>query len=297
MLNIPNLFIVGAPKCGTTSLHEYLKSLPDVYMSTFKEPQYFSETVMPITEFSKPIRDKSTYFSLFEKVQNQKIIGESSTSYLYDPKAPNLIYQLNPKAKIIIIIRDPVERTFSDWLHVHRPFYQNQQKFLKPSFYEQIQYSINEKIDYNKLHLRLYVGNYSKYIKKYQDIFGKENVLILIYEFFFKNVKKNMKEVCDFLEIKYDPSKFNNKIHNTYFGPKNSMAEFLLYNNTLKKLFKILLFNQNIKSRAKKSLLTSKNKPKMNESERKILVDYFYSDVKKLETILNKKLPWKNFNF
>jgi len=296
VLNKPNLFIVGAGKCGTTSLHEYLKLLPDVYMSPIKEPHFFSETVLSLNNSWKnePLRDEATYFALFDGVVNEKIIGESSTTYQFDPKAPNLIYQMNPKAKIIMILRDPVERTFSNWLHLKRPHFTRYHKFLKPSFYEQIQFTLNEKIDYNVPHLRLYMGNYSQYLKKYYDVFGKEQVLVLIFEDFVKDLKTSMKNVCDFLEIKNYSSIFNNQIHNPYIGPKGKISNYLLTNNTFKNIARKFFVNVKQKNRVKK-LLTTTKKPTMTSKEREFLKNYFFDDVRELELLLNKKLPWKNF--
>ena len=106
----PNFFIVGAPKSGTTSLYEYLKQIPQVYMSPVKEPHYFSKSIVPDNHFLKPIRDKKKYLNLFEGAKNEIAIGEASPTYLADPEAPKLIHELVPNAHIIIILRDPIER-------------------------------------------------------------------------------------------------------------------------------------------------------------------------------------------
>lgn len=71
----PNFFIVGAPRCGTTSLYEYLKQTPGIYMSTVKEPHYFSQSIDPALLYRTPIRDKKKYLALFQKATNEKAIG------------------------------------------------------------------------------------------------------------------------------------------------------------------------------------------------------------------------------
>ena len=85
----PNFFIVGAPKAGTTSLYWYLRNITGIYMSSIKEPNYFSIKVRPKDYFLRPIRDKRKYLNLFKDVIDEKIIGEASPSYLRDPEAPN----------------------------------------------------------------------------------------------------------------------------------------------------------------------------------------------------------------
>lgn len=295
MLNIPNLFIVGAPKAGTTSLYEYLKKSPEVFMSPIKEPQFFSSSVLPSNRFWKPIRNKKQYFALFDKVSTEKIIGEASTTYLYDPNAPGLINELNPDSKIIIIIRDPVERTFSNWLHLKR--IGEYHKILKSSFNEQIRFELNSPTNQNIPHLRLYIGNYSQYIKRYFELFGKEQVKVLIFEEFTKNLTRSMKQICEFLGIKFDFVDLLDEVHNPYVGPKNSIAEFFLHNSKFKSFSKKFFFNKEQKFGAKKFLISSKNKPKINDVDSELLIKYFSSDVKDLEKLLDKKLFWKNFSF
>ena len=83
MEKIPNFFIVGAPKSGTTSLHEYLKEVPEIYMSPLKEPNFFSITnIKADDDIINPIRDKKQYLDLFTGVKNETIIGESTAHYL-----------------------------------------------------------------------------------------------------------------------------------------------------------------------------------------------------------------------
>ena len=112
----PNLFIVGAMKSGTTSLYEYLNVIPRIYMSPIKEPKYFHMKGYGKEVNVKRISDKKNYLNLFEKVNTEKIIGEASPDYLFDPNSPRLIHKKVPNANIIICLRDPVERTFSHYL-------------------------------------------------------------------------------------------------------------------------------------------------------------------------------------
>ena len=98
---IPNLFIVGAPKCGTTAWVEYLSSHPDVFFSTPKEPHHFN-TDMPNYRW---VKDEDSYLRLFEGASSPAI-GEASVFYLYSTSAARKISQFNPEAKIIILLRE-----------------------------------------------------------------------------------------------------------------------------------------------------------------------------------------------
>jgi Sulfotransferase family len=114
----PNLFIVGAMKAGTTSLHNYLNSQPDVYMSPMKEPSFFTRIQpFPEPQYAGPvISSEADYRRLFESATSQRIIGESSISYLWDNRTASLLANRIPNARIIIILRDPVDRAYSQLL-------------------------------------------------------------------------------------------------------------------------------------------------------------------------------------
>lgn len=100
----PNLFLVGAPKCGTTALHDYLAQHPDVTMSEPKEPHYFC------TDVDAPfaIRDRAAYEALFARASG-RVVGESSATYLYSRVAAQKIHETYPEAHIIAMLRNPLE--------------------------------------------------------------------------------------------------------------------------------------------------------------------------------------------
>ena len=116
-IKLPNLFIVGTGRAGTTSLYNYLKQHPEVFMSPIKEPQYFLRK--DIYEFhdgidiEKIISDFGEYINLFKGGEHKKIRGEASALYLYLKSATHEIYELIPDAKIIISLRNPIERALS----------------------------------------------------------------------------------------------------------------------------------------------------------------------------------------
>ena len=118
---LPNFFIVGAAKAGTTSLYYYLKQHPEIFMSPVKEPNFFCyhEAIEVINFFRFKEDDISTlddYLALFRKVNKEKAIGEASTQYLFFPSTAHNIKKMIPHAKMIILLRDPVSRAFSSYL-------------------------------------------------------------------------------------------------------------------------------------------------------------------------------------
>ena len=104
---VPNLFILGAMKCGTSTLHSYLGQLPDVCMSDPKEPFFFEAEYEKGLDFYR-----RKYFAHWK---GQEVIGEARHRNLYLPYIPDRIRAMNPDAKLIAVLRNPVERAFSHW--------------------------------------------------------------------------------------------------------------------------------------------------------------------------------------
>ncbi len=288
----PNFFIVGAPKAGTSSLYTYLDSIPGIFMSMPKEPNYFS--VKTISENShtvmKPIRDKSKYLDLFKKVKDEKIIGEASPSYLSDPEAPKLIHEIAPEAKIIISLRDPVERTFSYYLMFIRG------GFMKDSFHDEVQKALKLVRIYNKRSLRLETGLYAEDIQRYHDIFGPEQVKIIIFEEFINDVKKTMKDILSFLDIDYELNEFDVEAYNKFGVPRSPISQFILRRGNVRRLAARFMSPSKRRILKEKILLKNEPKPEMPDEDKEILRNFYREDVYKTEKILKRKLPWKIFN-
>jgi len=134
----PNFFIVGSSKAGTTSLYYCLKQHPTIYMSPIKEPKFFCSPEYQKSSFMEPIVKEKDYVKLFDKVKNEKIVGEASVRYLFDPKSSELIHKKIPDAYILISIRDPVESAYSLYLLYKRL------GILKSSFREEIEKKIEK---------------------------------------------------------------------------------------------------------------------------------------------------------
>jgi hypothetical protein len=120
---LPNLFIIGAPKCGTTSLHRYLDQHPRISMSKVKEPKFFmADGVRPDHRGPGDERacrayvvDRNGYEALFEYPSAGGFAGESSPYYLWDPHAAAKIRGLVPEARLVAVLREPTMRAYSNW--------------------------------------------------------------------------------------------------------------------------------------------------------------------------------------
>lgn len=208
-----NVFVVGAMRAGTTFFMQLLSKHPEIYVSPVKEPHYFVDNLpaslfesLPFLnidryfekEFPKPlhraqIKNAKDYAKLFSLGQNSMYRVEGSISYLHATEAALNIYQYNPDAKIVILLRDPLERAFSHYKMDLGLLRQNR------SFESLIKTQI---ADYRKGSLNwssvLGMSFYDKPIKRFHDHFG-DNVLCLSSEALFRDTAKTLLKVSDFL--------------------------------------------------------------------------------------------------
>ncbi len=124
-MTVPNFLIIGAHKAGTSSLHRYLQQHPEVFMPTLKEPRFFSfdpdESDVEPSPYAwgprvHPIKTWNEYLDLFTPVTTEKAIGEASPCYLNHPRCPTRIKQALPDVRLIVSLRDPVDRAYSGYL-------------------------------------------------------------------------------------------------------------------------------------------------------------------------------------
>ncbi|NJL86465.1 MAG: sulfotransferase [Leptolyngbyaceae cyanobacterium SM1_1_3] len=203
----PNLFIIGAMKAGTTSLQKYLNTHPDVFMCEPKEPCYFvhpRELSWPKIEKLKLWKDEERYLALFQKSQNAKIIGEASTAYTKFPLVTNIperIYQFNPEARFIYVLRDPIERTISHYLHEVR----------QGNEYNDMLTAIMKQPLYGS------VSNYENQLRQFLNYFDLDQFFIFTFEEMIENTLESVKRIFDWLSIdgSFSPPNLEQKSHTT----------------------------------------------------------------------------------
>jgi len=279
----PNFFIVGAPRSGTTSLYEYLKSVKDIYMSSIKEPNYFAVSINDEQKLTKPIRSKIDYLQLFTNSKNFKAVGEASPTYLWDPKAPQLIHECVPNAKIIMILRDPIKRSFSHYLNGIGLGYENM------SYIDSMKKASKNKNDYSG---RIYTTSfYTESVLRYQEIFDKKNIKILIFEEFFKNIEINFEGILNFLNVSGKLNMINFKSHNEFSVPRGKFSQMLINNKKLRSIVRNFIPAE--KGNMIRSVMTKNiKKPKMTSDEFEFAKNIYFNDVRNLESLLGRSLPW-----
>jgi len=283
----PNFFIVGTTRAGTTSLWQYLQKIPGVYMSPVKEPDYFNPNTNYQGFSTIPIRDKKKYLELFKDVKDETAIGEASPTYLADPQTPYLIHDVIPNARIIIMLRDPVERAFSEYLLMYAI------GVLKCSFSELI-----HSPDRGKKETPVPIVEYGLYyekVKRNLEVFGPDQVRCYIFEEFVKDPIKTLKEILDFLKVKNPVINFELEVHNPTIVYRNRLAKFIVRNKIIRKVGKHL--PRNGIRQIKWKLTKPTTKPSMAPEDRKFLQEFYREDIPKLENLLGRKMPWKCKNY
>jgi len=287
----PNFFIVGGSKCGTTNISYYLNLHPKIFFSELNEPYYFCKWDVP-EEYNRNsmITNMKKYLDLFKNVKNEIIVGEASSPYLSCPHAALEIKKAFPNSKILISIRNPIERSHSAYFSYQfmKPNEQNFMEMIKT--HEKL---ISEKIFY--IDSILESGFYTKNIKRYQEIFGKENVKVIIFEDYIKNTVQNINSIFNFLGIN-DKIDLNEQSKGSYRVPKNFFAKSLLNNKNFRKVSTILIPTVMRQKLGDKYFLKQVKKPQMLENERNYLRELYNDEVNELEKFLGKKLPWKDFH-
>ena len=219
----PNFFLAGAPKAGTTALYRYLDQHPAIYMSPIKEPHFFADEIRlenfaddfrrmaearlpaqreylagPVSEkFSGgPIDNWTDYLRLFRGVKQQTAIGEASACYLWSQSAPGNIQARIPDAKILMMLRNPIERAFSQYAHML--------SFAKShlSFSEYIHAALASKsTQISELYPFLLFGLYAEQVERWLVGFGRARVQIHLYEDFCREPLDVMRSIFEFLGV------------------------------------------------------------------------------------------------
>ena len=200
----PNLFVVGAPKCGTTSMHDYLGQHPEIFMSSRKELHYFSQD---INSFPGKIKELSDYLRLFDSAGDAKYMGESSPEYLYSEVAAQQIKEFCSEAKIIIMLRNPPDMLYS--LHGDFLLWKDEDILdFSEALAAQEERKQGRKLpkSCNDRKFLLYFDwvRYSTQVRRYLNVFGKENVHIILFNEFHNDTANIYRQTLEFLGV--DPN-------------------------------------------------------------------------------------------
>ena len=284
-MNLPNLLIVGAAKSGTTSLHNYLKQHPDIFMSNHKEPHFLINNEIGVNRIPKGINNLQDYSNLFSNGASQKYRGESSAMYLQFPEIAikNIDRYLDEDVKIIIMLRNPIERAFSGYQHVKRYNLDEDLDFEDALEISEQRYFTNNNITPASRYI--HIGMYNEFVRKFKTKF-KTNVHIIIYKDFINNTNQELSRLFIFLGIKDVQIDFNKQYMVGGWKWKNDLfRKIFMKRHFLKKFipFKSLI-------RAAFKPFATDSVEKIDDTIREKLIGIYKDDIKNLSTFLNVDL-------
>jgi hypothetical protein len=289
----PNLFIVGAPKCGTTSLYTWLGEHQDVFMSPVKEPHHFARDLDYRDGWA--IEDKDEYLALFDSANNEKYIGEASVWHLYSECAADLIKEFNPEAKIIAIVRDPTDASYSLWwfnLTTGSEKYADFEAALNAEPKRKEGFDIPPEAPFPDCLFYTEMPRYAAQIGRYIDNFGQSNVHVVILEELARNRVKVERELLQFLGLSETGTDGIPKSNTAY------LKENLWYRRLRRRypaLSEIIpsLVSERIRSNVKNLLngtSSSQKRPPLSDHLRERLETEFDGELRAVENLTERSL-------
>jgi hypothetical protein len=201
----PNFFIVGAPKSGTSSMHDYLSQHPSVFMSALKEPIHFGRDLAARGVWA--YTDDDRYSALFDGAADATRIGESTTWYLYSTEAAAEIHAFAPQARIIAMLRHPVDAMYSlhgQFLYSGNEDIEDFEQALAAEDDRRLGRRIPDTTVIPRSLIYTEVFDYPPQVRRYFDLFGRDNVLVLLFDDFVRDTAGAYRRTLEFLGV--DPT-------------------------------------------------------------------------------------------
>jgi hypothetical protein len=299
---IPDFLIIGAGKSGTTSLDNYLKQHPEIFIPKVKEPNFYGyEQTKPedfkgsfeeLNHYKQSVTDLNSYLRLFEAAKPGQLKGETSNTYMYHSTAAERIHHYNPDMKLIAVLRQPAGRLYSRYLHLARENRTPSNDFADCLDKESIWWKRNDLIK---------EGFYYKNLSKFYEIFPKQNIRIYLYEEFNSQPEKILKDIYQFLgvdtefetnfSVKYNQSGFiRNRFLDRIYGQKGFVTRTV---RTLLPESIVNTLKKNIFVQKQLNELRSTNlvKPKLDPKVRQRLTNEVYGeDITNLQKLIGRDL-------
>lgn len=292
-MTMPNFLIIGAAKSGTTALYHYMKQHPEIYMPSLKEAEFFAfeDEVLDFCGPGDMPRDSITslaaYQAQFQAVSGETAIGEASPVYLYSPKASERIHYHIPNAKLIAILRAPVERAYSQFLMFIRDGRETTFDFSTALREEENRCDKGWAWGWRYMGL----GFYYVQLKRYFDKFDSSQIKVYLYEDLSDRPMEVLQSIFQFLEVDESFTPDISTRHNISGMPKNKILHtFLTKQNLVKAALSPLLPGDLRKQIVVKLKSQNFSKPQLSPEIRSQLVAVFREDILQLQDLIQRDL-------
>jgi hypothetical protein len=288
---LPNLLIVGAAKSGTTSLHNYLNQHPDIFMCSPKEPHFLINKEIGKQRINNGIIDIKDYETLFSEKSHLKYRGESSVMYLSFPEISikNIKHYLDDDIKIIIMLRNPVERAYSGYQHVKR--YNMMENLSFEDALELGEERYHDIKNFTPASRYLELGNYYNQVNLFKKSF--DNIHIVIYDDYKTDFNEEMNKIFDYLEVvRITINAEQQYMVGGWEWKSDGMKKLMMQQNFLRLFLRLIIPFKSLRQyiRAKFQKANMKVVATINPETEKWLKEYYKQDVAKLSELLNRNL-------
>lgn len=296
---LPDFLVIGAPKAGSTAVHEALVRHPQLFLSSPKEPKYF------LTGDRRPRRAqhrgpgdahsshewvwrRDEYERLFDAAPPGALRGESTPFYLWDREAHRRIHAAIPDAKLIAVIRDPVDRAYSNWTHLWCDGLETEPDFVRACRKEPGRVAAG----YAPFWRYLELGRYGEQFEHLFQVFPREQVHVLRYKEFVDEPAKSIDAICGFLGVQVGV------VDSIASANMSGWADDTAVNSALRRVIRAgaavgSLAPPHLWRRAQRPIVRTlrrgrSHRPQLGTEQRRELVEYFREDVALLERLLDR---------
>jgi len=300
---LPNFFVAGAPKAGTTSLYYFLAQHPQVYMSPIKEPTFFgaadilASSVRDIV-LQRVVHDRGPleryltgmhasgplvlewddYVQLFRNVRDEIAVGEASVSYLWQPSAAGAIRARLPAARLVFLLRDPAERLFTQWLGSawrdgHASF---RERFLAALEPEGIGRTV------------VAIGRYATHLRRFFEIFPREQVSVLLYDDYRIDPRGVLRAIFEFVGVDPAYPVDVSRRHGETWVPRSRVLHAVR-----DRLFGAAPVAPWLPERVRRGLHWLYRRPpadKMSPADRRMVIDYYRDEILGTQELIGRDL-------
>ncbi len=297
MTTFPNFLIIGAAKSGTYTLFHQFARHPEVFMCAIKEPHYFSYGAGgcgtdsgqrgPVNSF---IRSREEYLELFAEQQDARLAGESSVSYLYMPGTAERIFDFNPQMKIIVSLRNPVDRAYSSFNYA-KSYGLEPLKTLAEGMEAE-----SQRIRENCSLLLRYrdLGLYAQQLTRYYNVFPRDQIKVILFEDLVQDPAEVVRQLFEFTGVATDFSPDPDLRANVSRRPddNNPLHQLINSENLVRSAVRMIV---PMSTRRKirefvRDLFFRSPPPPISMVERRQIAHVFRDDVRELQNLLSRDL-------
>jgi len=292
----PNFFIAGAQKSGTGGVAVWLNEHPQVFMAFPKEPGYLAfgsngypfldgyGRIAPANDYV--VTDEQAYLRLFATATpGETVLGEASTWYFAVPGVAQRIRQFSPEAKILLILRNPVDRAYSAWCHARRDELEPCADFARALELEEGRGDVEFLLRYRRM------GRYSDSLAEYQSVFDAEHLKVCLYEDLLGDPEQFWQQLCAFLGIEQMESVPRQRRLNRSGQPRFRALHRLMKSHRLRRAVARAM-PRGVAARIKETLdeANLRQFPPLDERTRAELQDYYRKDIEELSRLTGRDL-------